>query len=275
MSMQALLLGLMYSEAEKFPNDGYFFSELGNCMPLAITNALGIPLIIMSSHPFISLSPRKAHVLVPLVNAFDHHGSAHYDAIEHDPVPKVKTAPTIAGCTCGKGDKTSAKHYILKQAKYTTIMRCPCLKQRKACTQKCHCRNCHNPHGQRLTINSSPLRQRRKHKWQVDIPKSMTYGMKMGEEISPGKRTVFEFEILKYCDNAITSAEQTENILAIYTATEEVARGLELSQKLRPKDEQDIEIFLKEHQHILREFKSITLAQVESTLMGAHEKRNT
>ena len=174
-------------------------------MPLAITNALGIPLIIstMSSHPFISLSPRKVHVLVRLVIAFDHHGSGHYDAIEHDPVPKAKTAPTIAGCTCGKGDKTSAKHRILTQAKYTTIMRCPCLKQRKPCTQQCHCRNCHNPHGQRLTINSSPLRQQRKHKWQVDIPKSMMYGMKMGEEISPGKRTMLpngrDSKVLQQC----------------------------------------------------------------------------
>ena len=55
----------------------------------------------------------------------------------------------------------------------------------------------------------------------------------------------------------------TENILTMYCAIEEVTRGLELKHSLRPKVKYD---FLKEHQHIVKEFEYITLAQLSKNI---------
>ena len=193
----------IHKEVRKFLCDGHFLGDLGNCMPLAITNALGIPLIVistMSSHLLISLNPREACVVVPILIAFNHLGCGHYDAIEYVPIQTAPTPTTSVGsrgCTCGRGDKSSSTHCILKEAKYTTVVRCPCLKQKKPCTLQCSCRNCHNEHGQRLATTKSPMRKRKKHKWQVHIPTSMKYGIQMGEKNSPGNRSMFELFVME------------------------------------------------------------------------------
>ena len=64
-------------EAEKFLKNGYTSGEIGNCMPLAVSNAKGMPIFIMLSQPVIALSPRKAFVF-PILVAFNHHGCGHY-----------------------------------------------------------------------------------------------------------------------------------------------------------------------------------------------------
>ncbi len=74
-------------EAEKFLEDGYFDGDVGNCMPLALTNALGMPIFIIStllSHPLFVLTPRKPRIFFPLFVAFNHHGCGHYDAIAYN-----------------------------------------------------------------------------------------------------------------------------------------------------------------------------------------------
>lgn len=93
--------------------------------------------------------------------------------------------------------------------------------------------------------------------------------MKMGEKISPGNRTMFEFfvmeEIMKYF-GSMSIEQNADSILTIYSVVQEVVKGLELKYSLRPKVKQDIETFVKEHKHIVSEFKCITLMQLSNSV---------
>ena len=90
----------------------------------------------------------------------------------------------------------------------------------------------------------------------------------MNEKIQLGTRTVYEFfileEVVKYCNQQCIEVSAT-NIHIIYSAVVELARGLDIVHSLRPKDENDIDTFLKEHTHIVESFKSLSLSQLPET----------
>lgn len=70
-------------EAQKFQEPGFYDSELGNCIPLAMSNILQMPIVIftsMENYPVTHVIPR-GRVLseVPLYLAYDHSGSGHYN----------------------------------------------------------------------------------------------------------------------------------------------------------------------------------------------------
>ena len=159
-------------EAKMFLQNGDFFGPLGNTMVLAISNALGIPIIVFSSaahYPVINITPRVCHLSVPLYVAFNQAGAGHYDAViensnpstsSRDALPKI----TYKHCCCGKGSKSHSLTQIcvMLKFKYTTSIRCPCLSANKPCTPMCSCSNCGNPIG---TKPSKKGRQRYKHAW--------------------------------------------------------------------------------------------------------------
>ena len=98
---------------------------------LALTNALGMPIFIIStmlSHPLFVLTPRKPRIFFPVFAAFNHHSCGHYYAIAYTPAlqPSLAVAsPSFVqkqGCTCGRGDKSVSNHCVVKQFKYTTII---------------------------------------------------------------------------------------------------------------------------------------------------------
>ena len=270
-------------EAEKFLQDGHFFGELGNCMPLALANALGMPIILLTTmyhHPLIVFNPRRPKTFLPTMVAYNHHGCGHYDAIDYVDTSSISMIPTRqsdvgrhVGCTCGRGDKSVSHHCIVKQAKYTTITRCPCLKEKKPCTIKCSCKNCHNEYGCKPIESKKTQRLRQKHKWQVQIEKNLDFGIQMSEQMQRGTRTVYEFfvleEIIKYC-NEHDIQPSAHNVLIIYNATEEIARGLDITHALSPKVMDDIETFLREHDHIVECFKLLTLTHLSIHLQGAN-----
>ena len=98
-------------EAEHFLQCGYFEGELGDTMVLALSNALGLPIIVFSSipnHRFISIFPRQVNISFPIYLAYTHCGPGHYDGV----VMKTDTSCTASDshethtkpqyCTCGK-----------------------------------------------------------------------------------------------------------------------------------------------------------------------------
>ena len=93
---------LLHHEASLFLNDGYFASELGNCMALA-----------MESMTVVPVTPRETLQCLPIFVAFDHSGEGHYDAVAHSTSHSVATetqsrsigniATNPESCRCGQG----------------------------------------------------------------------------------------------------------------------------------------------------------------------------
>ena len=83
-------------------------------MVLAVSNALGLPVIIFSSayhYPLIYITPRFCKISVPLYVAFNQAGTGHYDAVTFDTLdnnPQLLSSNTgDHGCSCGR----KGKHY--------------------------------------------------------------------------------------------------------------------------------------------------------------------
>ena len=119
---------LLHHEASLFLNDGYFASDLGNCMALAMANLLNLPIVVitqMESMSVVPIIPRETLQCLPIFVAFDHSGEGHYDAVAHGTSHSVVTetqscsvgnmATNPESCRCGQGArrKESNKNYSL------------------------------------------------------------------------------------------------------------------------------------------------------------------
>ena len=107
---------LLDHEASLFVNDGYFTSELGSCMALAMANLLNLPIVVitqMESMSVVPVTPRETLQCLPIFVAFDHSGECHYDAVAHSTSHSVATetqsrsvnsiATNPESCHCGQG----------------------------------------------------------------------------------------------------------------------------------------------------------------------------
>ena len=182
------------TEAQKFLRPGHYDSELGNCVPLAMSNILQIPLVIftsMENYPITQVIPRTrvlSEVLIYL--AYNHGDSGHYNlAVEvtraqsnssttestgKEPDKHLQVEVDVpsqheAGCSCGRGaaGKTGKSEFC----KYYKS-RCPCFRNLRSCNSKCSCRSCANPFGRKAQENGifGPLpRKRQKQDLQQDI----------------------------------------------------------------------------------------------------------
>ena len=75
----------LYLESEKFRRNGEFTGRLGDALPLAMTNVLNIPILILTTvhnMPFLSLAPRTSlgHDTV-IYLSYIQDGPGHYDAL--------------------------------------------------------------------------------------------------------------------------------------------------------------------------------------------------
>ena len=187
----------------------------------------------MLSHPVVHVMPRLVKLNNPVYVAFTQFGMGHYDAVvmntsdsTHKSYSTPKQSPVNTGatsCSCGKS-VTLQSHCIPLKNRYTTTIKCSCLKAENGCSQACRCKNCANPHGSREASSNAgaPKRKRQRHKWQQDTQKSALYGIKLGEEMSPGRRTILEFFILEgifqHCE-----VEDAETLTILYNAITEFA----------------------------------------------------
>ena len=161
-------------EAKAFLEDGYFASELGNSMPLAASNALCIPIVIltaMSNFPIVPVSPRNVINDTPIFLAYDMEFAGHYDAIkqhtlqqQHKEIQSPATNNKQTSCRCGQGAKKKNKT-LVSCSEYKSG--CKCFQNVAACSESCGCINCHNPRGKRPQSSSFKIegtsRKRRHH----------------------------------------------------------------------------------------------------------------
>ena len=114
------------NEIKKFIQNGYFFSDLGDIVVLAMANVLNIPILAFSSmlhYPQILTNPRHSeipillciafnHSEIPILLciAFNHYGAGHYDAVKDTDQLPTLAIPTLSkrqpgtGCSCGKNN---------------------------------------------------------------------------------------------------------------------------------------------------------------------------
>ena len=269
-------------EAMKFMQSGYFFGELADTIVLALSNLLGLPFIVFTSsiyQPVITITPRHLKVPIPVYLAFNQSGAGHYDGVvvcDDERIQPLALPVTSNGadagkgpCSCGKNDKTDTSHCHPVASKYTTITRCTCCKESKACTNLCKCKTCNNPFGKKLPTTESmqTSRKRPRHSWQHKISKSVKFALDAREHVSSGPRSILEFFILesitKYC---IREGIETTpgNIEKTYNAIVEISDTLNKKLPIGTKSIDDVEVFLKEHDHIVEVFKALCLAQIEN-----------
>ena len=133
-------------EAQKFLQPGMFNSDLGDTVLLSLANALSIPVCCFHNNGIPSCCPQDPwvailytlhiHILdvdtmIPLLVIMDDQGST-----------EVKTN----SCTCGKNaSRSEASHCV---PRYTTTIRCTCLRNGKPCTMLWRCKDCRNEYGQ-------------------------------------------------------------------------------------------------------------------------------
>ena len=152
--------GNYQAEAEAFLREGHFAAELGNTMPLAASNALQIPIVVltaMANFPVIPICPRDRILNdTPIFLAYDMNFAGHYDAVKKSDKPANKAQeesgisqgdkqPTVS-CRCGKGAKRKMKDFI---SCHEFKSGCKCFQNVVGCSIYCQCLNRTNPRGKR------------------------------------------------------------------------------------------------------------------------------
>ena len=123
-------------EANRFANNHYFDSELGNTMPLALATALQISIVIFHKDPNTPIMYVTPEIVTTEASAFlvyTRSEVGHYDAA----VPCHKMgAPTSNSksnsCRCGANKTNASAKSCMPSAIYTT--RCKCFKASQPCT---------------------------------------------------------------------------------------------------------------------------------------------
>ena len=94
--------------------------------------------------------------LVPQAQQSENGASTHdegwTDSDESDAENKTKENEPNAKCDCGRSNpsSTTLRCFADKNSKYKT--RCKCVKANQKCSDRCTCRNCHNPLGARIWV---------------------------------------------------------------------------------------------------------------------------
>lgn len=142
-------------------------------MVLAVSNTLEIPIVVFSSalhHPLLFITPLILRATCPLFIGFSQFGPGHYSGVcavddettrhETQITNRLETSIELKCCCRCKDKQGSTQHCIPIESKYTTIVRCPCMRSGKKCTDACKCKNCNNPAGARphmaVTQTKSP-----------------------------------------------------------------------------------------------------------------------
>jgi len=159
-------------------------------------------------------------------------------------------------CSCGKNGKSTKDHCIEIASKYTTMIKCNCLKSNKGCSSSCYCKNCNNPFGKRSSVEAPP-QKRNKHEWQkYPHTSSYQYAIDKGEEVFSGPLTMVEFfifDILDYCEEE--GIEQTAaSIIQICNQVLQSVCNCETVLPVSYKTTEQAKAFLKMHLKLLDTF---------------------
>ena len=209
------------AEAKKFLENGYFASQLGNLMPLAMSNVLQAYILIFRRDGTCPLyiTPVLHTQETPIFLVYDPSGPGHYDsAISYSNTCTTHTnqkLPEPTKCSCGVNKKgAGTQTSCVFQPHYET--RCMCYKLGQACTSLFRCKNCANPNGHRREGAVGGKRKRRIHALQKDIPKSKKFTLDRGESMSAAIWSDFESIVLPEIVSSFTEPQQDATILRLY-----------------------------------------------------------
>ena len=130
------------------------------------------------------------------------------------------------------------------------MIKCPCLKQKQACSHKCRCKNCENPCGQSTSDPPAKHRKRFTQSWQREHLKSSQFASAAKENLSLGPVTILEFFVLEYIIKHCSSQVDTtaEIVHMLYDAVASLAATLSEHQlPLGPRSFNDITSFMETH----------------------------
>ena len=198
-SFTTLLESEYRTETSKFLSDGYYDSCVGNLMPLSMANILHASFVIIRPYDkplYVTPEDSICHGTIFLV--YQGNAQGHYDAalssrqedFNTTLIDSVAMEVTDIKCSCGKNSKEEVLSCVHRPL-YAS--RCKCYKNGTLCSIMCKCKNCKNPHGQRLKVSETSTRKKRhRHMLQVDIPCSKKFASDSGEDISHGVWWNFE-----------------------------------------------------------------------------------
>ncbi len=154
------------AEARKFLARGFFMSSLGDTLVAALSNTLGISIIVLSSipgSPILQFKPRSYSVHAPIVISYNQFGAGHYDGVSYinkDQIHKNVRSQKMM-CKCGVNDKEKIDR-CCPSTQYGN--RCPCFKKSMGCSKDCLCKHCGNPCGKKPTMSVKGTRTRHQSK---------------------------------------------------------------------------------------------------------------
>ena len=131
------------TEANRFNEDHYFFSELGNTMPLALASAFQFSIVIFSRDPRTRTMYITPEVITTEATAFliyTPSNQGHYDAAIPCHVVSAQGSSNHSSCRCGINRKMITNETVTNQScKPSKIYktRCTCYKESRACTPLC------------------------------------------------------------------------------------------------------------------------------------------
>ena len=224
-------------------------------------------------HPLLFITPRIIKVSCPLLLGFLQYGPEHYSgicAVDDDTTytHTNTTSKTIneCKCRCGCKDKESTKqHCVPLKSKYTTTVRCPCMRSGNKCTDACKCKNCSNPSGARPHTKVTQARKsRRKHFWQRHISKSAIFTTEVGEDLHTGQRTSLEYltitEIIKHCLKNELGCDHSV-VSPFYSAVVGFSKTLNTTLDLGHKTVEQVDTTIREYHHNLVAFETLSITQ--------------
>lgn len=176
------------SEARRFLETGFYDSEVGNLMPLAMATALQSHFVLFKAdnNTPLYITPELDPTQKTIFLVYYSEGSGHYDAAIPFNTCQQITPQLPTKCSCGVNRDLKA---CLPSVRYPS--RCPCLRSGRGCTSLCRCRNCQNPNGCR-PARVKVCRERRAHPLQTQIQKSETFARLRGEKLSESCWSDFE-----------------------------------------------------------------------------------
>lgn len=263
-------------EADRFQQLGFFASDLGDSVVHAIANAISMQLIVFTSQesfPVIHIPPRQIKCGEPIYLAFTSTGCGHYDAVlKRDNIQQESTASANSPdkfCTCGKNAKSSTNNCVPILTKYTTTIRCWCLRNEKKCTELCRCRSCDNQYGRQPGI-SQPQRKRLRYSHQIPVGKSLIFGCEQGEDMNYGRRSTLEFFVLEgvlgFLNDCQNPVDIMSTILTIYNGICDIACSFEEKLPIGKKNMEAVKTFLREHDHNLNAFAVLCNMQLKLSI---------
>jgi hypothetical protein len=211
-------------DAKQFLQLHHYNTDLGNTMPLAMANAIGVSFIIltsMASSPVFIVSPRAGtsadHVLYL---AFTSVGSLqHYDGLVLKSTPQESAVPVdMTKCRCGVNSKNKENQVACTHSNGRHSS-CRCLAKGRGCTPSCSCKGCQNPNGKRQKGDTK--RTREPHEWQKFDTSTNFVTHKAGQTLQQGRWSEFEsivfVNLVRYMERNLMYSENKDSNVSILT----------------------------------------------------------